>query len=180
MAIIYRYRRPCFVSDLAEVQLNEAELLTAQAKKVMSLKHPHLKMSKSHEDSRSRILLTETPEHVRDKINYALTDSEPGVTYDPARRPGVSNLIEIVSHLSRGNQSYQEVARTYEGLSLRIFKEEVSSCISSHLSPIRDRFEEFTHKEGGKFVDRIASEGAGKARVGAGVTLELLKHAIGL
>src|SRR5688572_2162175 len=56
-------------------------------------------MSKSSPDVASRILLTDTPDQIKRKFQRAVTDSTPGITYDPINRPGVSNLVTILASL---------------------------------------------------------------------------------
>ncbi|KAH1767608.1 hypothetical protein KXX41_005796 [Aspergillus fumigatus] len=68
------------------------EAIISPAKRVMSLKEPTLKMSKSHADRRSRIILTDSPAEISKKINAALTDSELTITYDPRDVPAVVSL----------------------------------------------------------------------------------------
>ncbi|RQM06458.1 hypothetical protein DH86_00002299, partial [Scytalidium sp. 3C] len=70
----------------------------APAKRVMSLQDPQQKMSKSHADVRSRILITDTPEDIHRKIMAALTDSTNSVSYEPETRPGVANLLHLLSY----------------------------------------------------------------------------------
>src|SRR6187551_1354342 len=103
----------------------------------MSLKEPHLKMSKSHQDPRSRILLTDEPDDIRAKVKQALTDSVEGVTYDPANRPGVSNLLEIMAYLDSSGKDPTQIADEVGSTSMRHFKDSVSESIISSLSQFR-------------------------------------------
>ena len=79
----------------------------------MSLKAPHLKISKPHQDPRSRIYINDGAQVIEDKIGHALTDSINGVSYDPANRPGVSNLLEITSYFYYQPRTAEELARSY-------------------------------------------------------------------
>jgi tryptophanyl-tRNA synthetase len=54
-------------------------------------------MSKSDQDPRSRIEITDTPADILEKCKKALTDFTSEVTFDPENRPGVANLITIHS-----------------------------------------------------------------------------------
>ncbi|KAL2816363.1 hypothetical protein BDW59DRAFT_153258 [Aspergillus cavernicola] len=153
------------------------EALISPAKRVMSLKEPALKMSKSHTDERSRITLTDSPEEVRRKIKVALTDSEPGITYDPVHRPGVSNLIELLSHLEEG-RSCDEIASEYKSASLRTLKGDLSDKISEVLSPIREKYYSLM-ADGGK-LDTIAEQGAQEARANAETTMKKVRGLMGL
>ena len=56
---------------------------TAESKRILSLRNPDHKMSKSAPDVNSRILLTDTPEQVHSKVKKAITDSLTTITFDP-------------------------------------------------------------------------------------------------
>lgn len=142
----------------------------------MSLKDPTLKMSKSHMDDRSRIILTDSPEEIRRKVKFALTDSEPGITYDPENRPGVSNLIEILSHLD--GKSYSDIASCYGVTSPRALKEHLSEKICEALSPIRDKYNATMAQ--GHDLDAVSEEGAQKACANAEITMRKVRENIGL
>ncbi|BCS17972.1 tryptophan--tRNA ligase MSW1 [Aspergillus puulaauensis] len=152
------------------------EALISPAKRVMSLKEPTLKMSKSHVDERSRITLTDSPEDIRQKVKAALTDSEPGITYDPICRPGISNLIEILSHLEEN--SCFEIASRYESASPRALKEHLSERICDALSPIKEKFNATISD--GRNLDVISEEGAQKARANAEITMKKVRETMGL
>lgn len=57
-------------------------------------------MSKSDPDDKSRILLTDRPEQILEKLKKSVTDFTSAVYDDPKTRPGVSNLISIHSLMS--------------------------------------------------------------------------------
>jgi tryptophanyl-tRNA synthetase len=142
----------------------------------MSLKEPTLKMSKSHADGRSRIILTDSPEDIRRKIKVALTDSEPGITYDPIRRPGISNLIEIFSHLE--GKPCSEIASLYQDAPPRALKEHLSDKICQILSPIREKFHAVMAD--GHALSAISEQGAQEARANAEITMKKVRDAMGL
>ncbi|KAK2743078.1 Tryptophan--tRNA ligase, mitochondrial [Onygenales sp. PD_40] len=159
--------------------LSAPSALISSAKRVMSLKQPTLKMSKSHPDPRSRILLTDPAEEIQQKIKTALTDSEPGISYDPASRPGVSNLIEILSHVQKDRMSFTELAAEYQDTSLRAFKEHVAAAVAEHLRGIRERYFELMDATPG-YLNSVAAEGALAANENANITLNAVKNATGL
>jgi tryptophanyl-tRNA synthetase len=149
----------------------------APAKRVMSLKEPTSKMSKSHADERSRIILTDSPDVIRKKVKVALTDSEPSITYEPARRPGVSNLIEILSHFE--GVSCEDIATEYHSASLRSLKEHVGDRIAFHLRDIRERYVGLMDDKTG-YLESVAEDGAEAARANARVTMRQIRDAMGL
>jgi len=152
----------------------------AAAKRVMSLQEPHLKMSKSHQDIRSRILLTDSPEIVSKKIMAALTDSTNSVSFDPENRPGVSNLLQLLSYFDLRGRTPQELADLHAGLDLRQFKLLVSESISDVLEPIRESYEQLLIEDGGRYLDDVESQGASRARDSASETMVLVREMVGL
>lgn len=154
--------------------------IKAPAKRVMSLKQPHLKMSKSHPDPKSRILLTDTPEDINQKIRLAMTDSESGISYDPEGRPGVSNLLEIMSHLDEKGRSPESLAKECDSLSLRQFKERVSERVISSLAGIKNAYDRLLLKDDGCYIDYVAQKGAERARDSAEETMVLVREAVGI
>lgn len=82
--------------------------------RIKSLRDPTKKMSKSDPDEKSRILLTDRPEQILEKVKKSLTDFTSAVTYDLATRPGVSNLISIHSLMS--GSTVDEIVRNVSDL----------------------------------------------------------------
>lgn len=146
----------------------------------MSLKDPRGKMSKSDPDTRSRILLSDTPEDIRLKIRLALTDSTPEVYFDESRRPGVSNLIRIMAHLNQEVVSIEEVAQHCKSLTMREFKDEVTKTIVTGLESIRGRYKYYLEADNGRYIDEIAIEGSKKAHKKAEITIAKIRHCVGL
>ncbi|OJJ69262.1 hypothetical protein ASPBRDRAFT_131846 [Aspergillus brasiliensis CBS 101740] len=153
------------------------ESLISPAKRVMSLKEPTLKMSKSHVDERSRILLTDSPGQILKKINAALTDSEKTITYDPLRRPGVSNLLELLGHFE--GRSCEELALELQSASLRALKEILASKISNHLQPVREKYLSLMEDKTG-YLEAMSEKGTRAARANAELTMTHVREAMGL
>lgn len=141
------------------------------AARVMDLSDPTSKMSKSV-DSPGTIFLTDPPEVVAKKVMRAVTDSGSEVRHDPATKPGVSNLLEILSACTGApidSLSYG----TYGAL-----KRDVADAVVALLRPLQTRFEEI-------FYDSDAFEatlraGAERATSLAAPTLATAKRAMGL
>ena len=146
----------------------------------MSLNEPNLKMSKSHEHPRSRILITDSPDEVRKKIRLALTDSTSGVSYDPLYRPGVANLLEIMEHLDNHGRSCHELAQHFSTFSMRDFKQKVADRISESLSDIKTRYDQIINADKSGYLDYVAASGAEKASISAEKTMTIVYKAIGL
>lgn len=88
-------------------------IMNKDAARVMSLRVPTSKMSKSDPSEASRIHLSDSDDQIAFKIRRATTDSDPSITYDPQGRPGVSNLIDMataVINLQAKTQYRQKVS----------------------------------------------------------------------
>ncbi|KAG8626621.1 hypothetical protein KVT40_005566 [Elsinoe batatas] len=156
------------------------QTLISPAKRVMALDKPTQKMSKSHANPKSRIHLTDTKEDIEKKIKVALTDSIEGVSYDPTQRPGVSNLLEIAFNMDdQGATSAADLAKDYEGLSLKAFKGQVADIINAKLDPIRNRYMEI-EADGERQIEDAARLGAQRASESANATMRMVRMAIGM
>jgi tryptophanyl-tRNA synthetase len=163
----------------------------------MSLTNPEKKMSKSDPNPKSRILLTDSQEDIRKKVNAALTDSLEGGTFDFARRPGWSNLVQLLyclepltdTGVAQGaSPEMQDKPTTLEDLSAelakhskRALKEKVANAIESVFAPMREVYLESMNTAGGlRKLDEASATGAEKARLSAEKTMTAIKEAIGL
>lgn len=144
----------------------------------MSLADPKSKMSKSHKLERSRILLTDTPEEIRKKISSALTDSISGLSYEPETRPGISNLLDILSIFDADRRSPEELVADLSEYSPQQLKSAVADAIIDGLDGIGERYQQLLQDE--KKLDDIENKGARKARESAEETMSLVRAAVGL
>lgn len=129
--------------------------------RIMSLQDPTSKMSKSDPDEGSRILILDDPDTIRARVKRAVTDSESEVRYDWETKPGVSNLIEMMSLLT--DRSIESIESEYGSAGYGKFKEAVAEAIISGLAPIRSAYKEMDDAD----VARIMQRGALDARTKA-------------
>src|SRR5512140_2322432 len=73
--------------------------IPAKGARVMGLKDPNKKRSKSETREDDAIYLLDAPDQIRAKISHATTDSQRGIRYDE-KRPGLFNLLVIYEILS--------------------------------------------------------------------------------
>jgi tryptophanyl-tRNA synthetase len=144
----------------------------------MSLNDPTSKMSKSNKSERSRILITDNPEEIKTKIASALTDSTPGITYDMATRPGISNLLDILSIFDAEGRNPERLAEHFADVSPRQLKEVVADAVVTGLKGIRERYLTLLDSRD-NHLDTIAKEGARKAQKSSKETMCLVRGAIG-
>ena len=145
----------------------------------MSLTDPTSKMSKSHPSERSRILVTDTADDIKAKIASALTDSLPGVSYDTKTRPGLSNLLDILSVFDPHARDPLQLASAYSDLGPRQLKEIVADAVITGLRGIREHYKELLEARP-SYLDDVEKEGSRKARENAGRTMYDVKRAVGL
>lgn len=144
------------------------------AARVMDLQDPSSKMGKSHESGAGIIYLLDEMDVVRRKVMRAVTDSGREVEYDPVAKPGVANLLEILSACGGGNPS--ELAGVYE--SYGSLKQDTAEAVVELLRPVRARHAELAADPG--HVDKVLKEGAERAREMAGPVVDAAYEAVGL
>lgn len=145
----------------------------------MSLRVPTVKMSKSHPDPKSRILINDSAETIHEKLKIAITDSHDGIAYDPQTRPGISNLIDILKHVTRSDMTSEDIGIEFRNTSKKAFKEHVGDEIVRELSGVRERFGELMGSRRGE-VEEARRNGRKEARRRAGSTLSMVRRVVGL
>ena len=143
--------------------------------RVMSLQTPTKKMSKSDANVKEYISMLDEPSVIRKKIKSAVTDSSGVIEFDPAEKPGVSNLLTIFSAFS--GESIDSLVERFKGVGYGQFKEELADAIIAVMEPIQERYYELLKSE--KF-DEILDEGDKKANYVANMTLRKRETAVGL
>lgn len=146
----------------------------------MSLQQPTKKMSKSDANPKSRILITDTPDDISKKVKGALTDSQNSISYDPATRPGVSNLLEILSIFDDRNREPAALAVEHSSCTMKELKETVCGAVIQGLHGIRERYAELLSADDGKYIDHVEATGAKRARENAEETMAIVRQATGL
>jgi tryptophanyl-tRNA synthetase len=146
------------------------------AARVMDLQEPANRMSKSVSAEKGIIYLLDEPKRIEKKLKSAVTDSATDIRHDRVEKPGVSNLLEILSAAT--GRGVDELASEYDGQGYGRFKAAVAEAVVELLAPVRKRHAELTQDPGE--VQRVLAEGADKARSMAAPTLEQAKRAMGL
>jgi len=144
------------------------------AARVMDLQDPTRKMSKSVSSPLGTVLVLDTPEEIDRKVRKAVTDAETEVRYDPVTKPGVSNLLELLSASTGGDPA--ELATHY--VNYGQLKADVAEAVAELLRPVRERLTELQSERG--YVESVLAEGAAKATAVAGPTLDRAMRAVGL
>lgn len=147
------------------------------AARVMSLQDPLKKMSKSDDNPQNFIGLLEDPKVIAKKIKRAVTDSEdpPRVIYDIENKPGVANLLSILSGVT--GKAVPQLEAEYEGKMYGHLKGDVADAVVSLLEPVQKRFHELRADQ--TTLNAVMREGAEKARARAAATLKKVNDAVG-
>ncbi|MFT3741079.1 MAG: tryptophan--tRNA ligase [Gammaproteobacteria bacterium] len=147
-----------------------------QGARIMSLQEPTVKMSKSDNNENSYITLLDSPEVITKKLKRCVTDSGSEVYFDPQQKPGISNLLTILSVFS--SQPIAQLEETYRTGGYGKFKTAVTDAIISHLTPIQQRYQQLRQDE--QRLNNILSAGAEKARQRASRMLQRVYDLLGL
>ncbi len=142
--------------------------------RVMDLQDPTSKMSKSSASDLGVIYLTDDPIVVAKKFKRAVTDSENSVFYDRMTKPGVANLLDILSACTGEKPGDLANAYTQYGP----LKADTGDAVIALLSPIQKRYKEL--RSDPVQLSQFLRIGADRARTVAAKTLERTYTAIGL
>ncbi len=145
--------------------------------RVMSLQEPTKKMSKSDDNQNNVVRILEEPKSIIKKLKKAVTDSDnpPVIKYDWENKPGVSNLLEILSACN--GKSIEELVEQYKDSMYGTFKCDVGDALVAMLEPIQTRYKEIRADQG--YLDEVLKNGAIKARERAQKTLDDVYKKVG-
>jgi tryptophanyl-tRNA synthetase len=143
--------------------------------RIMDLQEPENKMSTTLSSEQGAVYITDSPDTIRKKFKSAVTDSGREVRYDPQEKPGVSNLLEIMSVATA--EPIDALEQRFDGAGYGDLKEAVGESVVELLSPIRERFEALRADE--RELQRLLAVGAEKARRASEPTLEQMYDRMG-
>lgn len=141
--------------------------------KIQDLQEPTAKMSKSAPTG--CINLLDPLKTTEKKIKSAVTDSDSVVAFDPANKPGVSNLLTILSAYS--NAEVNELVASFAGRMYGDLKKETAEAVLSFVEPFQARVTELMSDQGE--LMRQMERGAEAARAVASQTLKSVYAKIG-
>jgi len=159
---------PTFVEPTAHILKSVA--------KITDLQEPERKMSKSSSSPQGIINVLDEPGPLRKKIMRAVTDTGTEIKYDPEAKPGVSNLLTILSALS--GTSIPDLEAHFAGAGYGQLKKELAEVALETFSPIRERTLELMDDPAE--LDRILAKGADRAAEVAAATMATVRERAGL
>ena len=151
-------------------------MIFGAATRVMSLRDGRSKMSKSDGSDYARINLTDDADTLALKIKRAKTDSEPGLAYDPERRPEAANLLSIYAALA--GEPVERVVAEHAGMGFAQFKNKLADLAIESLGPIAQRMRELLADP--VYIDGVLADGAARARNMGDANLAEVRRIMGL
>ena len=145
------------------------------AERIKDLQDPSAKMSTTR-GGPGVLWVIEDDAQTTKKVKSAVTDTGRDVRYQPEEKPGISNLLTILS-VATGT-SVPELQAAYEGKGYGDFKADVAASVIEMFAPVRKRFAELIADPG--YLDSVLSEGARTAREVARTTMAQVRDRIGL
>lgn len=135
------------------------------------------KMGKSDGDN-NVVNLIDTPEQIRKKVLKAVTDAGP-TEMNSTPAPAVQNLFDLMKLVSAPD-TLKHFTQTHADCSIRYgdMKKQLAEDMINFLTPVREKISSI--RENDDLLNKIAREGAERARANAEITMQQVRTAIGL
>ena len=143
--------------------------------KIYDLQDPTAKMSKSGENAKGIIWLLDDPAVTAKKIRSAVTDNDGEVRFDQAAKPGVSNLLTLLSTL--GGSSIPSLESEFAGRGYGDLKSATADAVVAAFGPVRDKALELLADPAE--LDRVLAGNADRAEAIAQATLARVYDRVG-
>lgn len=151
---------------------SEIKPLWTNFPKVMDLKRPENKMSKSEPDG--CLFLDDEPEEIHRKLKKAVTASETG-----KKSPGEENLMALLAHFGKNDEAKHFIEQQRNAtLKYSELKETLAKDIAEYFAEFREKKKELLSKP--DYLAQVLGDGAVKAKKVAEATLYEVKQKIGL
>ncbi len=143
--------------------------------RVMSLQEPTRKMSKSDPED-TYIAILDKPEIIRKKMRRAVTDSDNSVIFTPETKPGIANLMSIMSALT--GKTMDEITAEYDGKGYGKFKDAVADCVIAALEPIQSEYDRIITDKA--YLQQVMDSGRDRASALAHKTMLKVRKKLGI
>jgi tryptophanyl-tRNA synthetase len=144
--------------------------------KILNLKNPEEKMSKSApREDKGTIFILDDLEAIKEKVLSAVTDNENKVYYDEVNKPGISNLLTILSVIT--NTSIKDLEIKYKNYNYKDFKIEVAKKVCEFIEPIQKKYNYYFNS---KEVKEILANGKEKVSVICKEKIEIIRNKMGI
>ena len=142
--------------------------------RLMSLKHPDSKMSKSSDDINGTIYFDDDKDTIMKKFKSSVTDSDDSIQYNLSEKKGISNLIDIYASINE--MSHKEVEKTFTDSRYGEFKMAVGECVAEYLNPINIKFTELEKEN----ISEVVEINLQEAQASAELTIQEVNNILGL
>jgi tryptophanyl-tRNA synthetase len=141
--------------------------------KILDLQDPAAKMSKSLPNG--AVFLLDDPKVITKRIKSAVTDSDTEIRFDPAAKPGVSNLVTILAVFT--GRDVDTVVKDYDGKGYGALKTDTAEAVVAFAEPFAARVAELIADPAE--LQRLMAGGAHRARSVASQTLAAVYERLG-
>jgi tryptophanyl-tRNA synthetase len=152
-----------------------APFIVRDTAKITDLQEPTAKMSKSASSPAGIIELLEDAARSAKKIRSAVTDTGREIIFDPAAKPGVSNLLTIYSALT--GRTIEDLVAAYDGKGYGDLKKDLAEVVVEFVRPMQERTRAYLDDPAQ--LDKLLAIGAEKARAVAVETLRTAYDRVG-
>lgn len=143
--------------------------------RIRSLTDPLKKMSKSSDDSKSKILLNDMPDVAAKKIMAATTDAVGSIHFDWENQPGITNLLQLLALIT--NRDQVTVNAEWEGQErYGDFKKVVAAAVYQFLETFQQRYRDISDDQ----LIQVLERSEASMRPVANATLLRAQQATGL
>ncbi|MDA9620199.1 tryptophan--tRNA ligase [Candidatus Actinomarina sp.] len=142
--------------------------------RLMSLKHPDSKMSKSSDDINGTIYFDDDKDTIMKKFKSSVTDSDDSIQYNLSEKKGISNLIDIYASINE--MSHKEVEKIFTDSRYGEFKMAVGECVAEYLNPINLKFTELEKEN----ISEVVEINLQEAKASAELTIQEVNNILGL
>ena len=143
--------------------------------RVMSLQEPTRKMSKSDPEE-TYIAILDKPDVIRRKVRRAVTDCDNSVVFDAENKPGVANLMSIMSALT--GKTMDEITAEFDGQGYGKFKDAVADSVIAVLEPIQNEYDRISADKA--YLQQVMDSGRERASAIAHKTMLKVRKKLGI
>lgn len=162
-----------FNSRFGETLTVPEPFIIKEVAKVYDLTEPTVKMSKSSPGG-SLDLLAPIHQSIK-KIKSAVTDNEREIRFDRDAKPGVSNIVTMLSVLT--DTSIPEIEKAYANKGYGDLKGDLADAFAAFVTPLQERVEEYLSDPAE--LDRILADGSRRAADVANETVRAVYRRVG-
>ena len=114
--------------------------------RILNLQNPMEKMSKSApENDKGTIFILDDIDITKKKIMSAITDNENSIRFDMENKPGISNLIVLMSVVC--DKDIQDIEKAYINTNYAVFKKDIAEAVGEFILKIQDKFNDYRNSD---------------------------------